>query len=46
MSVTRHGRAQLKHVFDKTRTNRQAELVRLMLASAVRSSRHVDLSLV
>lgn len=38
-------RAQLKHVFDKTRTNRQAELVRVMLASAVRSSVNVDLSL-
>jgi DNA-binding CsgD family transcriptional regulator len=39
-------RAQLKQVFDKTRTNRQAELVRVMLSSAVRSSVNVDLSLV
>jgi DNA-binding CsgD family transcriptional regulator len=39
-------RAQLKHVFDKTRTNRQAELVRVMLASAVRSSVSVDMSLI
>lgn len=39
-------RAQLKQVFDKTRTNRQAELVKVMLTSAVRSSVSVDLSLV
>lgn len=39
-------RAQLKHVFEKTRTNRQAELIRVMLASAIRSSVSVDLSLV
>lgn len=38
-------RGQLKQVFDKTRTNRQAELVGVMLASAVRSSVKVDLSL-
>jgi DNA-binding CsgD family transcriptional regulator len=38
-------RAQLKHVFGKTRTNRQAELVRVMLASALRSTMSVDLSL-
>lgn len=38
-------RAQLKHVFGKTRTNRQSELVRVMLASAVRSSVSVDLTL-
>jgi DNA-binding CsgD family transcriptional regulator/PAS domain-containing protein len=39
-------RAQLKHVFEKTRTNRQAELIRVMLASAIRSSVSVDLSLI
>lgn len=39
-------RAQLKQIFEKTRTNRQAELVRLMLASAIRSSVSVDLSLI
>jgi DNA-binding CsgD family transcriptional regulator len=39
-------RAQLKQVFEKTRTNRQSELVRVMLASAMRSTIRVDLSLV
>jgi len=38
-------RSQLKHVFEKTRTSRQAELIKVMLASAMRCSASVDLTL-
>ena len=39
-------RGYLKKVFQKTATNRQAELIRLMLASAVRSRIELDLALI
>lgn len=45
ISVRLHtARGYLKQVFAKTDTNRQADLIRLMLASAARSSMSTDLS--